>query len=210
MPLSAPLKKETREKGNIAHSTEQRTEGARLKRERGPHLFRKMKTYLFRCLQARPHESRFPFVRHNFIRQRDHVGLRSPFCADACVLPAFAPLPHVVTHTSYGRKFPGWRSRAIKRKITTERPIPREQAAATPATPGRTFHLFLCCQLQNRAGILIHRGRARRGWVGGGAFSATSLIDSLLTDSITSGYRLCDYDPVQLPPSFYERSCDSD
>lgn len=25
------------------------------------------------------------------------------------------------------------------------------------------------------------------------------MIDSLLTDSITPGYRLCDYDPVQLP-----------
>lgn len=73
------------------------------------------------------------------------------------------------------------------------------------------FHLFLCCQLQKpRPSILIHR--AELSLRGRGFLGDPSLIDSLLTDSITPGYRLCDYDPVQSNYRFVLRaaSCDGD
>lgn len=55
-----------------------------------------------------------------------------------------------------------------------------------------TFHRTFTRQLRNpRAFSFIQPNR--------GCFPGDSLIDSLLTNSITPGYRLSDYDPVQLP-----------
>lgn len=88
-------------------------EGCTSKRERGPHLFRKMKTmYLFDvCKRGRIKAG--SLLCSTILSRSEITWARSPF--RVCSSCTHAPR----CYTSYGRKFPGRRSRAIKRKITT-------------------------------------------------------------------------------------------
>lgn len=142
----------------------------------------------------------FLFSCHNFI---SYPGSLDPPPPSPFSLPSLVVRPCTCILGEYSR----WRGgcRAIKRK-KNQRRYPGEREHSPPL---RTFSSFpLLPAAKTRAFSFIPELYVP----GAGFLGDPSLIDSLLTDSITPGYRLCDYDPIRSNYRFVPRaaSCDSD